>query len=139
MAQGTLLLLPALFGGELAALRTLRLMGFSALKTRHHLHRLSRFDLQARSATRFKIDGLLDVLTNVPLLGAVEQLKCLEIRGKHAHEVLRLWPRLEQRTICPSLQSLVVVKNQTTFSIGSLRSLRPPGKPAVFHSLKYLK
>ncbi|KAF9793160.1 hypothetical protein BJ322DRAFT_105104 [Thelephora terrestris] len=276
MAQGTLSLSPALFGGELVALRTLRLAGFSALKTHPHFPRLTRFDLEARSVTRFKIDGLLDVLANMPLLealcirfptfsrlstpvapsprlvtlpklkeveisvlngvrdsspvtpyippllsalilpsvervtigllpprgsaalpssfeqqlpsfaetatvdvyagpgvldmlfhgrrgsklllsgtycgtfeprferegfcgtpflsvkklvvtferfspgvrknffellGAVERLESLEIRGKHTHEVLRLWSWLEQRTICPSLQSLVVVKN----------------------------
>jgi hypothetical protein len=47
------------------------------------------------------------------LLGAVERLECLEIRGEHSYcyEVLRLWSRPEERTICPSLQSLVVVKN----------------------------
>ena len=55
------------------------------------------------------------------LLRALERLECLEIRGKHIR-LLSLWSReIDQRSICPSLQSLVVVKVPNDPVSGPLR------------------
>lgn len=59
------------------------------------------------------------------LLRAMERLECLEIRGQCA-SVLRLWsvksPE-DQRSICPSLRSLVVVKKSNNSVSGLLTKL----------------
>ena len=59
------------------------------------------------------------------LLQATEQLECLEMRGQYAW-VLRLWcaksPE-DQRSICPSLRSLVVVKKPNGSVSGLLAKL----------------
>lgn len=55
------------------------------------------------------------------LLRALERLECLEIRGDHTR-LLSLWSReIDQRSICPSLQSLVVVKMPDDPVYGPLR------------------
>ena len=54
------------------------------------------------------------------LLRAVERLECLEIRGRYARGVLGFWSRLEQRTVCPSLRSLVVVRNSNSDSVSGI-------------------
>ena len=54
------------------------------------------------------------------LLRAVERLECLEIRGRYARGVLGFWSRLEQRTVCPSLRSLVVVRNPNSDSVSGI-------------------
>ena len=58
------------------------------------------------------------------LLRAMGRLECLEIRGQYV-QLLRVWSEspMNQRTICPSLRSLVVVKTSEDSISGLLAKL----------------
>jgi hypothetical protein len=76
LGRGLLSLPPASFGGEFAALKTLRLTGFSVLKMPHHFPRLIRFDLQTPDATSLRIDAMLQVLEQMPSLEVLRVRFC---------------------------------------------------------------
>ena len=68
LGRGLLSLPPALFVGELAALKTLRLTGFSVLKMPRYFPQLTRFDLQTPDATSLRIDRMPQALEEMLLL-----------------------------------------------------------------------
>lgn len=113
---------PGLFGGELAALRSLRLTGFSVLKIPHHFPHLTRFDLQTREYTSFGIDGILQVLERMP------SLEVLHVRFSSTHE-LPLSPVTN-----PRLVTLSKLKEVELSSFDCL-SIMPPCMPSLLFAL----
>lgn len=91
---------PTLFGGQLEALRTLRLTGFLTLKIPYHFPQLTRFDLQTRGSLSFKVDGMLKILERMPLL------EVLHIKFRPSHHPPTSFPSTSRLVTLPNLKEV---------------------------------